>query len=203
MVSSLTDVVNIVNTILNTPRIGWIQRGVPQSIAESVGDHILLTSYLALILCNNARKVNDNINVDKCVSMALIHDAHEALIGNVGNSVRSLISNWKDLEVRLFSELQLPEELGNYFREYRYALSIEGRIVNLSDKLATLVRACMYARVGYDTRELIINYREVVEKLLKELTGDVGQVINNVVRSILSWCDDRTITNTLGNKSSQ
>ena len=203
MVPSLVDIVNIVNTILNTPRIGWIQRGVPQAIAESVGDHTLLTSYLALILCNSAKRVDSNINADKCVSMALIHDAHEALIGNVGNSVRSLISDWRDIEVRLFNELQFPEELTKYFHEYRYALSVEGRIVNLSDKLATLIRACMYARVGYDTRELITNYREVVERLLSELTGDVGQVIKDIVKPVLSWCDDRTITNTLSDKSSQ
>ena len=203
MVSSLIDIANIANTILNMPRIGWIQRGIPQAIAESVGDHILLTSYLALVLCNNARGVDDNVNADKCVTMALIHDIHEALTGNVGNSVRSLISDWKNIEVRLFNELQLPEELGNYFREYRYALSIEGKIVNLSDKLATLIRACMYARAGYDTRELIINYREIVERLLSEFTGDVGQVIKNIVKPVLSWCDNRTITNALSDKSSQ
>ncbi len=131
---------------------------------ESVGDHVLLTSYIAMILCNNVQRIDGSIDADKCVSMALIHDAHEALIGNVGNSVRSLISDWKDIEVRLFDELQFPEELRNYFREYRYGLSTEGKIVNLSDKLATLIRACVYARAGYDTRELIINYKELVEK---------------------------------------
>ncbi|ADN51822.1 metal dependent phosphohydrolase [Vulcanisaeta distributa DSM 14429] len=203
MVSSLIDVVNIANTILNTPRIGWIQRGVPQAIAESVGAHVLLTSYLALILCNSVRRVDNTINADKCASMALIHDAHEALTGNVGNSVRSMLSNWKDIEVRLFDELQFPEELRTYFREYRHGLSIEGRIVNLSDKLATLIRACMYAKAGYDTRELIINYKELVEKLLGEFTGSIGQVINSVVRPIFSWCDNSTITNTLSNESPQ
>ncbi|WP_243668711.1 HD domain-containing protein [Vulcanisaeta sp. JCM 16161] len=119
---------------------------------------------MAMILCNNVQRIDGSIDADKCVSMALIHDAHEALIGNVGNSVRSLISDWKDIEVRLFDELQFPEELRNYFREYRYGLSTEGKIVNLSDKLATLIRACVYARAGYDTRELIINYKELVEK---------------------------------------
>ncbi|WP_446751776.1 HD domain-containing protein [Vulcanisaeta sp. JCM 16161] len=201
--SSLINIINVVNTILNTPRIGWLQRGVPQAIAESVGDHVLLTSYIAMILCNNVQRIDGSIDADKCVSMALIHDAHEALIGNVGNSVRSLISDWKDIEVRLFDELQFPEELRNYFREYRYGLSTEGKIVNLSDKLATLIRACVYARAGYDTRELIINYKELVEKMLGEFTGVVGQVINNVVKPVLSWCDNRAITNTLGNEPPQ
>lgn len=177
--------------------------GSPPSHRESVGDHVLLTSYLALILCNSAHKVDSDINADKCTSMALIHDAHEALIGNVSNSARSLISNWRDIETRLFDELQFPEELRNYFREYRYGLSIEGRIVNLSDKLATLIRACIYARAGYDTKELIINYKELIEKLLSEFTGDVGQVISNTVKPILSWCDDRAITHTLSNESPQ
>ncbi|WP_243668720.1 hypothetical protein [Vulcanisaeta sp. JCM 16161] len=32
--SSLINIINVVNTILNTPRIGWLQRGVPQAIAR-------------------------------------------------------------------------------------------------------------------------------------------------------------------------
>ncbi len=199
--SSLISIASIVNTILNTPRIGWIQRGVPQAIAESVGDHVLLTSYLAMILCRSAQRVDDSINADKCVSMALIHDIHEALTGNVGNSVRSLVSDWRDLEVRLFDELQLPEELRNYFREYRYGLSIEGRIANLSDKLATLIRACMYARIGYDMEELIINYEDLVKRLLGEFTGEVRQVIDGLIRPVLSWCDHGTGTNTLSDET--
>ncbi|MGC8606272.1 MAG: HD domain-containing protein [Vulcanisaeta sp.] len=199
--SSLINAVSIVDTILNTPRIGWIQRGIPQVIAESVGDHVLLTSYITLIICNEVKRINDTIDVSKCVSMALIHDAHEALAGNVGNNVRLLINEWRDLETRLFDELGFPEELRNYFREYRYGLSVEGRIVNLADKLATFIRACIYAKTGYDTRELIINYRELVEKLLNEFTDNIGQVINNIVNPILSWCDDRTVTSTLSNES--
>ncbi|MGC9179954.1 MAG: HD domain-containing protein [Vulcanisaeta sp.] len=199
--SSLINAVSIVDTILNTPRIGWIQRGIPQVIAESVGDHVLLTSYITLIICNEVKRINDTIDVSKCVSMALIHDAHEALAGNVGNNVRLLINEWRDLEARLFDELGFPEELRNYFREYRYGLSVEGRIVNLADKLATFIRACIYAKTGYDTRELIINYRELVEKLLNEFTDNIGQVINNIVNPILSWCDDRTVTSTLSNES--
>ena len=199
--SSLINVVSIVDTILNTPRIGWVQRGIPQVIAESVGDHVLLTSYITLIICSEVKRINDTIDVSKCVSTALIHDAHEALAGNVGNNVRSLINEWRDLEVRLFDELGFPEELRNYFREYRYGLSVEGRIVNLADKLATFIRACAYARIGYDTKELIINYKELIEKLLNDFTSDSGRVISNIVKAVLSWCDDRAITNTLSNES--
>lgn len=159
-----------------------------------------MASYLALILCRSAQRVNGGVNADKCVSMALIHDAHEALIGNVGNSVRSMINDWKDVEVRLFNELQLPGELRDYFLEYRYGLSIEGKIVGLADKLATLIRACMYAKVGYDMEELINNYRDLVERMLSELPSNVGRALSEVIGPILSWCDHGTRTNTLSNE---
>ncbi|WP_054844755.1 HD domain-containing protein [Vulcanisaeta souniana] len=180
MGSSITNAITIVDILMNIPRVGWIQRGVPRTTAESVGEHTLLVSYLTLLICNEVRRVDRSIDASKCISMSIIHDAHEALIGNVGNNARSLINEWKDLETRLFSELGLPEELNNYFREYRYALSIEGKIVNFTDKLATYMRACTYAKNGYDTRELINSYRELMERLLNEFPDGVKQVIQGV-----------------------
>ncbi len=201
MGSSIINAITIVDILMNIPRVGWVQRGVPRATAESVGEHTLLVSYLTLLICNEVRRIDSSIDVGKCVSMSIIHDAHEAIIGNIGNNARSLVNEWKDLETRLFIGLGLPEELNNYFREYRYTLSIEGRIVNFVDKLATYMRACAYAKNGYDTRELINSYRELMEKLLSEFPGGIKQVIQGLMASVYSWCNDGSLTNAINHQS--
>ena len=186
MNSSLADIINVVDTLLNTPRIGWIQRGVSGGTAETVGDHTLLTSYLALIICNSVKGAGINLDLGKCIIMALIHDAHEALMGNVGNNVRSMISNWRDLEVQVFRSLGFPDYLNDYFREYRYESSVEGKVVNLADKLATYMRACFYSMIGYDTSELINNYQELISKIMSELPPEITRAIQGIITPLLS-----------------
>ncbi|PLC67835.1 hypothetical protein B7L70_06500 [Vulcanisaeta sp. EB80] len=198
MASQIIKVLNIVDSLLNIPRIGWIQRGVPRALAESVGEHTLLVSYITLILCNEIRRTGANVDASKCLSMALLHDAHEALIGNVGNSVRSMLTDWRDLEVRVFEDLGFNEELNNYFREYRYGLSIEGKLVSIADKLATYMRACKYAMAGYSTEELINNYKELVTRLTDDLPSDVREVIKELIAPISTWCVSKQSNNDKG-----
>lgn len=186
--------VDIVDSILNIPRIGWIQRGVPNAIAESVGGHVLLTSYLTLALCNELRTNGIDIDLGKCLTMALLHDAHESVMGNVGNGIRTSIPNWYDIETQAFMNLGLPENLTEMFREYRYGRSIEGVIVQLADKMATLMRACRYSGYGYDVTELMISYRESVNKLLLSLPSNFREVLKGFIDEVLGGCDNRTNT---------
>ncbi len=185
---SIVNILDIVDTLLNIPRIGWLQRGVPRAVAESVGEHTLLVSYVALIMCSEVRRSGVDVDVGKCLAMALLHDAHEALIGNVGNGVRSMVTNWRDIEARVFEGLGLGEELSRYFREYRFELSVEGKLVNIADKLATYMRACKYARAGYSTEELINNYKELITRLINELPSSIKESISKVVTLAHSWC---------------
>jgi putative hydrolase of HD superfamily len=191
--SLLIKILNILDTALNIPRVGWVQRGVPKDIAESVGEHELLTSYLTLIICSEARRLGTSIDLGKCLSMALIHDAHETLIGNVGNDVRSIINDWREIEVKVFESLGLPGELNEYFREYRYGLSVEGKLVNIADKLATFIRACKYATIGYDMRELINNYEESINRLITELPSNMGKVIQELITQAKPLCNAKSV----------
>lgn len=182
----------MVDSVLNIPRIGWIQRGVPSGIAESVGDHILLTSYLTIALCNELTSNGIDVNLGKCLVMALIHDIHESVMGNVGNNVRSLIPNWYDVEVQAFNALGLSGDLVELFKEYRYGKSVEGLLVQLADKIATFMRACTYLRRGYDVNELVINYKESVNKAFLTLPGNLREVLKGIIDELLSGCNNRT-----------
>ncbi|WP_069807538.1 HD domain-containing protein [Vulcanisaeta thermophila] len=178
----------IVDSILNIPRVGWVQRGVPHGIAETVGDHILLTSYLAMVMCRELMNNGVSVDLGKCLIMALIHDAHEAIVGNVGNNVRSSIPGWYEVEAAAFNSLGLPREFMDIFREYRYGASTEGLITQLADKMATLIRACLYSRRGYDVRELVVSYRDSVNKAFNALQDNVRRILRDFVDMALR-CD--------------
>lgn len=57
-------------------RKSWVLRKVPNP--ESVADHSFRTSFMALLLADKL-----NLDKNKCVQMALIHDISESLTGDI------------------------------------------------------------------------------------------------------------------------
>ena len=62
--------------IKSVKRTGWL-RYLPAEKVESVGDHSARIAMLALYLRNI-----ENINYQKCLQMALIHDLAEGIVGD-------------------------------------------------------------------------------------------------------------------------
>ncbi len=192
-----------VDTLRSLPRIGWIQRSVNKCEAEDVGSHILLTSYVGLVLCHEYRRLClEKVNCDKICTLCLIHDIHESLIGNVAGDVRRMIRNFKNIELKKLEELfkdfpeNISKSIGTYFLEYRESSSIEAIIVRIADKLATLLRAYYYVKRGFkDVIDLVkyysnevrnlLNYvrceqfRECLERILVEMLKDVNRVCSS------------------------
>ncbi|NPA23389.1 MAG: HD domain-containing protein [Crenarchaeota archaeon] len=172
----LLKILRTVDSLCSIPRIGWVQRSVSKFEAEDVGKHILLTSYIGLILCNYYKSLcDDKVNCDKVSTMCLIHDVHEASIGNIAGDVRRLIPNFRSIELKkleeLFKEypLSISKIIGTYFLEYRESTCVEAILVRISDKISTLLRACRYIQQGN---------REVI---------DLAQYYINEVRNLLSY----------------
>src|SRR3989338_6896951 len=57
-------------------RTGWILKKIPTP--ESVADHSFRTSIMALLLADKL-----NLDKNKCVQMALIHDISESIAGDI------------------------------------------------------------------------------------------------------------------------
>jgi len=195
----LITLLRTVDTLRSLLRIGWIQRSVNRCEAEDVGSHILLTSYIGLVLCHEYRRLcMDKVNCDKVCTMCLIHDVQESLIGNIAGDVRRIIRDFKNIELRKLEELfkdfpqTILKNIGTYFLEYRESSSIEAILVRLSDKLATLLRAYYYAKRGlkdvldlvrYYSNEVrnLLNYvrcssfRDVLEKILSEIHREINR----------------------------
>ncbi|OYT26745.1 MAG: phosphohydrolase [Thermoprotei archaeon ex4572_64] len=180
--------IKIIDTLINTPRIGWIQRGVSQSCAESISDHVLTVSLLILYFIEKFKV--KSIDVSKILKMALIHDLQESLTGNVSGDVRRVV-DWNDIEIQFFKKLELSNELNMLFREYRFSESLEGILVNIFDKLSTLIRACIYYKQKYDVKDLIEHYSEKSRELnmrLASLNGEIASNVDSIINEVLEWC---------------
>jgi putative hydrolase of HD superfamily len=60
-------------------RTGWLDRGIPSSIAESVADH----SYQAALMAWVISLDDPELDADRVLKLALVHDLPEALIGDI------------------------------------------------------------------------------------------------------------------------
>jgi len=182
--------------LFNIPRVGWCQRGVSKSEAEDIGKHTLTTTILSMFLCLLYKSHCGYINCEKVLIMSLIHDLPEALIGNIAGDVRKIILNFREIELVKLSQIlsDVPDNitkiLTELFREYRQLNTVEAKLVTLSDKLATLLRALKYYKSGHrDVTDLVKHYSEEVTRLCSEVDCDlvkqeVFKIVNKAIEMI-------------------
>ncbi len=175
---NLWRLLKLVDSLAGIPRIGWVNAGVKDP--ETVAEHTLLVSYIAASLAKSM-----GLNAGKATLLALIHDAAESVTGNVAKIVRDKmgLSQWRMLEASVVGELGFSDE----FNEYVNLGSPEAIIVAISDKLATLIRACQYSELNYDTSPLVENYLIEVRELLNKLNnGELNELLKDALTKCIS-----------------
>lgn len=73
--TSALEFARLLGNLKTTPRTGWVRRGVPKY--ESVADHSWRMAALSLLL------PRDELNVSKCMQLAIVHDMAESLVGDI------------------------------------------------------------------------------------------------------------------------
>ncbi|WP_291767706.1 HD domain-containing protein [Caldivirga sp. UBA161] len=170
---NLWRLLKLVDSLAGIPRIGWVNAGVrgPETVAE----HTLLASYIAASLAKLM-----GLDAGKASLLALIHDAAESVTGNVSRIVRDKmgLNQWRLLEANIVGELGFGDE----FNEYVNLKSPEAIVVAISDKLATLIRACQYRELNYGTSDLVRNYLSEVKELLNRVNNkELNELLNDVL----------------------
>lgn len=61
------------------PRTGWVDRGIPANEAESVADHSFFTMLIAWVVAHD----DTSLDASRVLQLALIHDAAEAIAGDI------------------------------------------------------------------------------------------------------------------------
>ncbi len=137
----------------SVPRTGWLLRGVRD--VESVADHSFGVAFIAMLLADLAQSRAMELNVEKVLRMALLHDLTEARTGDLPATIKRYVdpSMLHTMDERIADEMfaglgAIGEEYLRLWREYEERVSLESRIVKAADKLDMLLQACEYEQGG-------------------------------------------------------
>lgn len=128
------------------PRTGWLVAGVDEP--ESIADHVFGVAIVAMWL---ADRVEADVDTERLLRIALLHDAGEALLTDLPRPVKELIGRDDVDEAeaeacrRLFVDVDGWEES---VEAYRRQESDEARLVKAADRIQMAAKALVYRSQG-------------------------------------------------------
>lgn len=173
-------------------RSGWIFSGVPIGNVESVADHSYMISLITLIQCLEERREGKEIDLEKALSMALLHDISESISQDLDRRIRQFapekFDSFKhDLDINATKKLleKLPTEtsatlLENYL-EFQKKESLEARIVAEADRVEVIIQLYNYIKQGTPKD----NFPLFFENLSKEVNNFEFKFIRKIALELL------------------
>ncbi len=141
------------------PRTGWLLRGVPLSSAENVAAHSHTTALLAYLF---ALQSEEQVDIQRLLVMALIHDLPEAEIGDIPMSAQRADSDFRKAKEKAEDNAMrnilahLPPKLQalllDTWKDYQKGASLEARLVETADRLATALHAAQLVKTGFPAK---------------------------------------------------
>jgi putative hydrolase of HD superfamily len=100
-----------------------------------------------MMLADEMRAEGQDVDVERVLRMAVLHDTPEARTGDVPmpSKTKEVAEALDALETRIAQEL-LPEGLLPYFREVEAGASLEARIVRAADKIQMMIKVLVYEK---------------------------------------------------------
>ncbi|MEM3960335.1 MAG: HD domain-containing protein [Sulfolobales archaeon] len=176
----------IIESVKNTPRLGWVQRGISASDAETIAAHTLESAIVCLDLGEHLLK-EDFLSLEEIKNatlIALIHDIPEGVIGDFNRYVSRHIGDMKKkLEDLVMEEIQ-NDILKDLWKRYSDMRSREALLSKLCDKISTYVQATRYRRLGYRTDDIIDNAKIEIRDLGIKLCKENSRCIDSIERYI-------------------
>lgn len=151
--SAAIEFTKLIGRLKTTPRTGWVRRGVP--MVESVADHSWRVAALSVLLQTQDEDHETNPqpwNVSKLISMGVLHDIAECLIGDICPEDNVSKADKQQLEQKALDQLvSLLEKSGadsqymvDCLHEYEKRQSREAKAVKDLDLLDMIVQADEY-----------------------------------------------------------
>ena len=184
-----------IGNLKRTPRTGWITHGVSIQDVESVADHTFSTTTLSLILSDFEQARGVQVNVERVLRMATLHDLAEAFtfdiskayltyLGERGSAIKDEIesSAWNHL-VSGMEPLQLSNSYLRLHKEYVASKTIEAQIVHAADSLDILLQIVDLRRRGYPQSCFKDLWDEATKKLQASPVRSVPTILKAIVKS--------------------
>lgn len=126
------------------PRTGWCQSGI--TTPESIAAHTLGVAQVALALLP---QIDPELDTGRVLSMALVHDAPEALIGDFPLAASRLLPEGAKRQAERAAAAELLDASSlDAFHEFLAGETREARFVKLCDKLQLGLRLLAYRKAG-------------------------------------------------------
>lgn len=137
-------------------RTGWLDHGINQ--CESIADHMYRMSVMSMLIRD------PQVNKDKCVRIALVHDMAESLVGDITpfdpvNKEEKHRREWDTIQflcnefVKNYNE-DAAKEIMDDWLAYENVSSLEARYVKDIDKYEMLVQCFEYEKRLNDSSKL-------------------------------------------------
>jgi len=139
-------------------RRGWMQAGIQNP--ESVADHTFGLSLLTLILVDHQY---EHINLEKALSLAIIHDLGEYMTGDITphDGVNSTDKQHMESKaIRSLSSIINTDKLNVLWQEYEENITAESKLVRELDTIEMLIQASIYHDAGSNNLDEFFEYAE-------------------------------------------
>ena len=162
----------------NLFRQGWLKRDIPESKGESVADHTFGTAMTAWVL---AKRLKLNLNEEKLLKMALVHEIGEIYAGDITPVDGISIKDKYQLELqsieKVFRSYPEGEEFINLWKEFEDAESEEAKFLKQIDKFEMGIQASIYKGHDYEKMDEFLASADsvIADEKLQELFQKVIQ----------------------------
>ena len=169
-------------------RTGWTLRGLPNG-TESVAAHSFGVSATAMLLADKFISRGINVDVEKVLRIALLHDWAEVRVGDMPRTGTLYFGSEarKQAETAAFSDVVSRVENEQAYRslydDYEHRSSLEARLVKAADVLDLLVQVLALEKAGARGLD---EFWEVAEQPDFKLEGEAEQIVRELLESILT-----------------
>ena len=167
------DIINFIieyQLLKKIPRAGWLSCGVPLNEVKTVALHTLDTAVISMLLVDLFKSKSYNIDCEKVLKIALIHDLPETRIGDIPLPNKKYFNGKENL--KKFEENALLDILSEFDVSSEYlelwkgkGKGIEGEIVDIADLMSILFEQIELKNRGFKGEELDYICNKVIEEL--------------------------------------
>lgn len=169
-------------------RTGWTLRGLPNG-TESVAAHSFGVCATAMLLADEIKRRGLEIDVERVLRMALVHDWAETRVGDMPKTATAYFGTEarKHAEEHAFRDIVAAtggaSQYENLFHDYEQRTSVEARLVKAADVIDLLIQTLALERAGAKGLD---EFWEVAQNADFQLPAGAAEIVAEVINSILS-----------------